>query len=302
MGATRTENLAVLFADIADSTSLYRRLGDDQALRVVSACITVLDTVQKRHGGRLVKTLGDAVMCLFSSADAALSAAVDMQRSIAEIRPDGLYVQIRIGLHTGSVVVSNADAYGDTVNIAAYLADAATPDQILIAQTTAAAVSDRWLDAIRPLFDAVLKATKARTAISEVLWRDEEMERTHVNLNITRTIPQDIGGLLLEFEGGCRRIDHWHPLLTIGRDPGCDLPMAGRLVSRQHATLRVERTQFYLVDHSVNGTFVTRDGCSEVHLVRREMLLGDSGSIRPGYHDGPAIAFSRDRRSIYRVW
>lgn len=301
MGVTRTEHRAVLFADMADSTSLYRRLGDDQALRVVSACITVLDTVQKRHGGRLVKTLGDAVMCLFGSADDALSAAVDMQRSVADIRPDGLYLQIRIGLHCGPVVISGADAYGDTVNVAAYLSDAATPDQILIAQTTAAAVGTQWRDAIRPLFDAVLKASSARTAISEVLWRDDAMERTQINLDITRTIPQDIGGLLLDYGGETMRIDHWHPVLTIGREPGCGLAIDRRVVSRRHATLRVERTQFYLEDHSVNGTFVKRDGCTEMHLVRREILLGDSGEIRPGYNDGPAIQFRRDRRSIYRV-
>jgi pSer/pThr/pTyr-binding forkhead associated (FHA) protein len=77
------------------------------------------------------------------------------------------------------------------------------------------------------------------------------------------------------------------------------------LVSRHHATIRIERTQFYLVDHSINGTFVTRASGEEIHVVRREIMLEVRGEIRPGYsrkeRAGPFIAFRRDRRSIYRV-
>ena len=60
-----------------------------------------------------------------------------------------------------------------------------------------------------------------------------------------------------------------------------------------------------MVDHSVNGTFITRESGEEIHLMRREMLLDGGGEIRPGYSsalaDRPAITFRRDRRSIYRV-
>ena len=61
---------------------------------------------------------------------------MDTQRAITALQPNGLAMQIRVGLHTGPVVVGGDDVYGDTVNVAAYLADAASPDQILIAQAT----------------------------------------------------------------------------------------------------------------------------------------------------------------------
>ena len=302
---TQSNHPAVLFADVADSTALYRRLGDVAALGVVSSSLNAMKTVLPHHQGRLVKTLGDAVMCIFPGAECAVAAAIDMQRAIGDLRPGGVTVQIRVGLHMGPVVIGDDDVYGDTVNVAAYLADAATPDQILVAEQTLVALSTERRDAVRPIFDAILKTTLARTAVFEILWRDDAVERTQINMQVTRMIPQDAGSLLLVLDGQEHRVDYWHPTLTIGREAGCDLKIADKLISRRHATIRVERTQFYLVDHSINGTFVTRENGGEIHVVRREILLEGVGEIRPGYardmRAGPFVAFSRDRRSIYRV-
>ena len=303
--SNQSDHPAILFADVADSTALYRRLGDIEALGVVSASLNAMKAVLPRHQGRLVKTLGDAVMCIFPDAECAVAAAIDMQCAIGDLRPGGVTVQIRVGLHLGPVVTGGDDVYGDTVNVAAYLADAATPDQILVAEQTLAALGAERRDAVRPIFDAILKTTLARTAVFEILWRDDEAERTHINMQVTRTIPQDAGSLLLVLDGKERRVDYWHPALTIGREADCELVIADNLVSRRHATIRVERTQFYLVDHSINGTFVTRENGGEIHVVRREILLEGVGEIRPGYardmRAAPFVAFSRDRRSIYRV-
>lgn len=300
-----TDALAVLFADVVESTGLYRRLGDIEALKIVSTCLDVMQDVLPRHQGRLVKTLGDAVMCLFPDAMSAVAAAIDMQRAIGAVRPGGIAVEIRIGLHTGPVVVGKDDVYGDTVNVAAYLSDAATPGQVLITEGTLNQLGAEWRDDARQLFDAILKSTLAKTAVYELLWRDDAAERTNVNLQITRMIPQDIGSLLLKLDGAERHVDYWRPAAIIGRSAQCELRVDDRLVSRRHATIRVERTQFYLVDHSTNGTFITRENGEEIHLVRREILLDGVGEIRPGYsrrtREQPAVTFRRDRRSIYRV-
>lgn len=301
----RSDHLAVLFADIAESTALYRRLGDVQALGIVSACLAGMKAVLPRHQGRLVKTLGDAVMCLFPDADCAVAAAIDMHRTIAGQKPGGMPMQLRIGLHTGAVVVGGDDVYGDTVNVAAYLADAATPGQILIAEATVAELGAGQKEAVRSIFDAVLKTTLAKTAVCEISWRDDLTERTSINMNISRTIPQDVGSLLLELGRQERRVDYWHEVLRIGRSPESDLVLTDTLVSRRHATIRIERTQFFLVDHSINGTFITRPNGEEIHVVRREIMLEVRGEIRPGYsrrsHATPYIEFRRDRRSMYRV-
>ncbi|MGA0034285.1 MAG: adenylate/guanylate cyclase domain-containing protein, partial [Burkholderiales bacterium] len=167
MPNSNVDDLAVLFADVVESTGLYRRLGDIEALKIVSACLDVMQGVLPRHQGRLVKTLGDAVMCLFPDAGCAVDAAIEMQQAINSFRPGGVVIEIRIGLHVGSVVVGRDDVYGDTVNVAAYLADAATPGQVLIAEPTLDELEPAWRDNARPLFDAILKSTPARTSVYE---------------------------------------------------------------------------------------------------------------------------------------
>jgi len=310
MPQTHSDDLAVLFADIVESTALYRSLGDIEALKIISACLQSMKEVLPRHRGRLVKTLGDAVMCLFPDGDSAVDAAVEMQREISLLQPGGLSMQIRVGLHTGPVVVGGDDVYGDTVNVAAYLADAAGPNQILIAQTTLDQLDVTRRDATWPIFDAILKTTLAKTSVWEVQWRDDLVNRTMINPHIRRTIPGDAGSLVLSLEDTEFRLDHWHRTLTMGRDASCEFVVAEPVVSRRHATIRVERAQFYLVDHSVNGTFITRADGEEIHLVRREIMLEGDGEIRPGYSSKlrgrtlrgmPVVLFRRDRRSNYRV-
>lgn len=305
MPNTEADDLAVLFADIVDSTALYRRLGDIEALRIINSCLAALEQVLPRHQGRAVKTIGDAIMCLFADADSAVNAAIEMHRAMASLRPAGLVIKVRIGLHAGPVVVGGDDVYGDTVNVAAYLADAASADQILVAQSTREQLGQTHAAATRTIFHATLKNALAKTPVCEVQWRDDLLHRTQINPHIHRTIPGDSGSLVLTLSGDIRRLDHWHPILTIGREAGCELLVTDPVVSRRHATVRVERMQFFIVDHSVNGTFITRSDGAEIHLMRREMMLEGEGEIRPGYSRGapgkPLITFRRDRRSHYRV-
>jgi len=305
MPNSEPDDLAVLFADIVDSTALYRRLGDIEALRIINGCLGALEQVLPRHHGRVVKTIGDAIMCLFADADSAVSAAIEMHRVMASLRPSGLVMKVRIGLHTGPVVVGGDDVYGDTVNVAAYLADAASADQILVAQSTREQLGPAHAAATRTIFEATLKTSLSKTSVCEVQWRDDLIHRTQINPHIHRTIPEDSGSLVLALGDDVRRLDHWHPILTIGREAGCELLITDSVVSRRHAIIRVERMQFFIVDHSVNGTFITRSDGAEIHLMRREMMLEGEGEIRPGYSrsaaERPVISFRRDRRSHYRV-
>ena len=70
---------AVLFADICGSTKLYQALGDANARTVVDACLTLMRTVVDRYNGRVVKSMGDEIMCVFDTADNGLLAASDIQ-------------------------------------------------------------------------------------------------------------------------------------------------------------------------------------------------------------------------------
>jgi len=297
--------MAVLFADISESTSLYQKLGDAAARNIVNACLTLINGVLPRYDGRLVKTIGDEVMCVFPGADLAVLAASEMQSLVAATKPGNYPVMIHIGLHYGSVLVEEGDVFGDTVNVAAYLAAVATAEQILTTEATEQCLSAALKSCVRPIFHAVLKGAEHESTVYQVLWRTDSINLTDVNLHSNKTIPGDTGSLLLTLDEERVRVDQWRPGIVIGRSQECDLVVTDRFASRQHLSIKLVRTYFYLFDHSINGTFVSLESGEEVHVLRRELLLDGSGQICVGRsrveRPGEIIIFARDRRSMFRV-
>lgn len=297
--------MAVLFADISESTRLYQKLGDTAARAIVAESLAVISSVLARHQGRLVKTIGDEVMCVFPSADLAVLAASEMQTSITAGRPGDHPVAIHIGLHHGPVLVEEDDVFGDTVNVAAYLAAVASGEQILTTQTTESHLSDALKTCVRPIFNTVLKGATEETRVYQVLWRADNIALTDVNLKSDKSIPADTGSLVLSLGEERVRVDQWRIGVVVGRAKECDLVVTDKFASRKHFTIRLVRTHFYLYDHSINGTFVSLESGEEVHVLRRELLLDGSGQICLGHSrdDQPTeiISFARDRRSMFRV-
>jgi class 3 adenylate cyclase len=303
--ARQDRTLAVLFADISESTSLYQKLGDAAARNIVNACLTLVTGVLERHEGRLVKTIGDEVMCVFPSADLAVLAASDMQAQVTAMRPGNYPVSIHVGLHYGPVLVEDGDVFGDTVNVAAYLAAVATAEQILTTEATERQLSAALKTCVRPVFHAVLKGSTQESIVYQVLWRTDRIDLTDVNLRSSKIIPADTGSLLVTLDEERVRVDPWRTSLVVGRSQDCDLVVLDKFASRLHLTIKLVRTHFYLFDHSINGTFVSLESGEEVHVLRRELLLDGAGEICVGRSrvEKPAevILFRRDRRAMFRI-
>ena len=303
--ARNTENLAVLFADITDSTRLYSTLGDNTARAVLGACLTLLSGVVTRHQGRIVKTIGDEVMCVFRRADDAVVAAREMQLTVDANQPGDYGIQIHIGLHYGPTLVDDNDVFGDTVNAAAYLTAVAAPGQILTTEMTERNLTPELKDGVRPVFKAVLKGSQEETTVYQVIWEKDVSVMTDINLRSHKMIPGDEGSLLVTYDNLKLRMNQTRPSITAGRGDDCDLVIFEKLASRKHCSIRLVRTHFYLLDHSLNGTFVTLGSGEEVHVLRGELMLDGAGYISLGrsFREGASeiINFARDRRSMYRV-
>jgi adenylate cyclase len=303
--ARQTENLAVLFADISDSTKLYSTLGDNAARIVVNACLSLVTGVVERCRGRVVKTIGDEVMCVFRRADDAVLAASEMQVQVDAKRPGKYHVQIHVGLHYGPVLVEDGDLFGDTVNAAAYLTAVASAEQILTTEATERNLSPELRGTVRPVFKAVLKGSTDESTVYQVLWHKDLSELTDVNMRTHKIIPGDEGSLIVAYRNLSLRLDQSRVNITIGRGVDCDLVVREKLASRKHVSIRLTRTQFYLVDHSLNGTFVSLESGAEVHVLRKELFLDGSGKVTLGRSiaDGAEdiITITRDRRSMYRL-
>ena len=232
-------------------------------------------------------------------------AASSMQAKVQASRPGRQPVKLHIGLHFGTVLVEQADMFGDTVNAAAYLTAVAAEDQILTTEATEARLSEALKAAVRPIFKTVLKGSAQESTVFQIIWEQQSPDLTDVNLSSHRRIPADTGSLLLAYRDRVIRIDPQNPAVLVGRGEECNLVVADKFASRQHMTVRLLRTHFYLVDHSINGSFVTLESGDEVHVLRGELLLDGSGRICLGRSrtEGASelIVYKRDRRAMYRV-
>ncbi|KAL7541318.1 hypothetical protein ACHAXR_010801 [Thalassiosira sp. AJA248-18] len=135
-------NVVLVFTDIVDSTVMYASLGDGPAFRLVRKHFQVLFGAFTRNGGRVVKTIGDAVMASFTTGTAALAAVSEAMELLPTIgrRPDNNnYVEIRVGIHSGqaTVVPLNGvnDYFGQTANIAARVQSAAKASECFVTET-----------------------------------------------------------------------------------------------------------------------------------------------------------------------
>ena len=148
--------VTVLFADIKSSMELLAERDPEDARRILDAVLERMIEAVHRYEGTVNQVLGDGIMALFGAPVAhedhavrACYAALRMQETIerhsAEVRrTDGLYVQVRVGMNSGDVVVRSIGsdlqmdytAVGQTAHLAARMEQIATPGSILVTGDT----------------------------------------------------------------------------------------------------------------------------------------------------------------------
>jgi class 3 adenylate cyclase/tetratricopeptide (TPR) repeat protein len=145
------KTVTVVFADLADSTTLTESLDPEAMRAILTRYFDTMKAALERHGGIVEKFIGDAVMAVFGvpivhedDALRAVRATREMQDKLTELNTEleanqGVTLALRIGVNTGEVVAADsvtAPVTGETVNIAARLESAARPGEILIGHTT----------------------------------------------------------------------------------------------------------------------------------------------------------------------
>jgi class 3 adenylate cyclase len=106
----RAGTVAFLFSDVEGSTELVRRLRDQYA-SLIEAHHALLREAFDGHGGRIVDSQADSFFVVFPRIRDAAAAAAQAQRALADQDwPDGVDVRVRMGLHVGEPLVSEARA------------------------------------------------------------------------------------------------------------------------------------------------------------------------------------------------
>jgi class 3 adenylate cyclase len=275
------ETMAVLFADIAGSTKLYDTLGDTQAKKMVDECINLMRGIVAQYGGRVIKTIGDEVMCVLPDADSGCLAAIDMQIRITALPAvSNVKRAIRVGFHAGPVIEENNDVFGDTVNLSARMAGVAKGMQIITTGMTVSMLSPLLRKSSRSIASLSVKGKEDDVAVCEVIWQGED------ELTTMAPSPAASGGglasLCLKYGATDLVLDKPNASIVLGRDADCQIAIADRMASRHHARIERRRDKYFLIDQSTNGTYVVFAGESEIALRREEVMLRGQGRIAFG--------------------
>jgi len=144
---------AICFLDISGYTRLTQERGDAAAAGLAEDLARIVQRTSANYSGKPIKWLGDGVMFYFDAAGDAVEAALEM---VAEIASAGL-PPAHVGVHSGDVLFRQGDYFGQTVNIAARIADFARAGEVLVSQEVVDAAPGIPADRFAPLGPVELK-------------------------------------------------------------------------------------------------------------------------------------------------
>jgi class 3 adenylate cyclase len=154
-GRTRRLLATVLFTDIVGSTQRAQEAGDRRWRELLEAHDEAARRLVAEEGGRWVKSTGDGVLAVFDGPGRAIRCALGLRKELL-----GMGMQIRAGIHTGELDLSDDDVGGIAVHIGARIMAAAGPGEVLVSRTVRdlvtgsdIALEDRGTHALKGLED-----------------------------------------------------------------------------------------------------------------------------------------------------
>ena len=142
-------HVTFLLTDIERSTELLTRL-DDRYASLAATVRRMLRRAVRAAGGHEVDARGDEFFAVFEHAPAAVDAAVELQRALAEGPwPDGVEVRVRAGIHSGRPTLTETGYVGLAVHAAARICYGAHGGQIVLSSASHAALADTLTDGLR---------------------------------------------------------------------------------------------------------------------------------------------------------
>ena len=273
---------AIVFADLVGSTALYERLGNDAARAIVARAMKELAACVHDHRGVVIKHIGDAVMACFPEPADAAEAARAMQAGAQLLSATfSEPIAFRLGLAWGAVLHTDNDIFGDTVNVAARLADLAKAGKIYLNEALYLALPDLLQEAVRLVDIATVKGKSELQHLYEFIWESRDVTLlSHSSVNqMRRAITVR---LQLQHLDQRQLLESTQLPFLLGRGEQCQMQLASPLVSRQHARIELRRGLLYLVDHSTNGTWLRRPGHDPLFLHNEHCLLDGEGQFSLG--------------------
>jgi len=301
MSAIRT----VIFADLTGSTGVFEALGNEKATLAVTRLTQLIAETCTLFNGRVVKTLGDGVLTVFSSEVDAVAAVVELQRAhqrrIANW-PPSLLMHLKVGMASGPIVEIDGDCFGDAVNLASRLSDLAGPAEIWATRELIESLSPPAGVLFRDLELIGIRGLSEPRPLARVDWNAADEQASQLTMpaslsEISARRDPALGQIELAWLDIRSRFDSTRLPVHLGRLGDVDFAVNDPRVSRLHARIDWVNQHFVLTDLSSYGTWVRFAGStSEVALRRSECVLPGQGEISLGapFSDftAPTVSFT----------
>jgi class 3 adenylate cyclase len=269
------KEVTVMFADIVGSTRMYEIMGDKVAEALISNTLEQLSVFVTQSGGKIIKTIGDEIMCRFPQADDAITAAKDMHTFLSEkSAPSTNYkIAIRIGAHHGPIIENNGDIFGDTVNIAARVASIARGGKTMVTSYTHDQLPKACQERCQHFTRTNVKGKEQSIDVFDVAWEQTDELTQIIGNHVVNAIKKN---LTIEYRGSIIHMSLGTITSTlIGRGQGCDLVIPSTHASREHCRIEYNQGKFTFSDNSANGSYVKHNQTELFFHQERIPLLGE---------------------------
>jgi class 3 adenylate cyclase len=272
---TQTLECSVLFADLRGSTGLYETLGNALATQWVTRTVAVLTEVVLACDGRVVKTLGDGLMAIFTSRSSAVQASIQMHDVLARRGADewigaaqaNRVQRLQVGLAHGEVVELGGDFFGDAVNVAARLLEHSGDNETLATSAVLDGLSDIDRAQFRRLERLQLRG-RAEPVEVHVLETRQTVDMVATTFGDVLAAPEP-EGVRLTWLDSSRVFGTSSMPVVLGRSPQATYCIDDNRVSRSHARIDWHGGAFQLTDLSYNGSYVRYGADREAVSLRR---------------------------------
>jgi class 3 adenylate cyclase/predicted ATPase len=304
--------LTVLFCDLADSTVLASQLDPEDLREVIQAYQATCAQVIQRFDGTIAQYLGDGLLVYFGypqahedDAQRAIRTGLGLVEAMSTLnhhltQRQGFRLAIRVGIHTGLVVVGAMGgggrqeqlALGETPNIAARLQGLAAPDTIVISEATARLVEGYFIS--HSLGMQPLKGLVSPLRVYQVLHASETQTRLDVAAarGLTPLVGRDAEVTLLR-ERWTQVQDGLGQVVLINGEPGIGKSRLVQVLKEQVAGERYTQIEYRCASHTQHSALYpvithleqalafTRDDTSDDKLRKLETALVPSAWLLP---------------------
>ncbi|PCI36716.1 MAG: hypothetical protein COB53_08605 [Elusimicrobia bacterium] len=144
-GLDELRGVGILAVDLKDSTRLYREEGVQRGYETGQAYLQFAGQTARKHGGRIVRHMGDGYLFLFPDVARAFDAGIEVQSSMQSVRDlvPGRDLAFHVSVHRGRVIVhrrgEGLDAYGQSLEQALSYSDRSDGDDVVLDKNVAKA-------------------------------------------------------------------------------------------------------------------------------------------------------------------